>query len=664
MKQKSAVIDRQTVTIGDERNLLELIRKSGIELPTFCYHTEISIYGACRMCMVEVEGRGVLPACSIVPEDGMIVHTGTKQIRDMRKMIIELTLASHDHSCTTCQKSGDCRLQSIARQLGVKKVRFKQIHRVEPVDLTNPAIARDTGKCILCGDCVRTCSEIQSVGALDFAYRGADARVVTCFNKDMGDVECVSCGQCIKVCPVGALTINSQISKVWDAIYDSKKIAVVQIAPAVRVAIGEEFGFKPGTITIGQVVSALKRMGFEKVFDTCFGADFTVVEEGREFLKRKKAGEKLPLFTSCCPAWVKFAEQYYPDLLENLSTCRSPQAMFASLWKDKLTREMKIPREDLVLVSVMPCTAKKFEAKREELGVNGNPDVDIVITTEELATMIRESGIDFENLEPGAFDMPYGFKTGAGVIFGSSGGVAEAVLRFAADTLCKGSSRDFTEIRYNNGLTTAEVDIGGDTLRLAVVSGLANARALIDKVRKKEEHFDIIEVMACRGGCVNGGGQPVTNLSSAVTERAKGLYNDDRMLHLHISSENPYLQQIYNDDLTEERAHELLHTTFCNRRRILEDDFVLSNAAGEKALSISVCFGTSCFLRGSQELYTQLTNYIRENGLDDKTEFKANFCGEHCKKGPYVVINGKGIEHCTLGLAVEEIQEAVTAAAR
>ena len=657
MKNQTVIIDRMTVPVEGERNLLELCRKAGIELPTFCYHSEISVYGACRMCMVEVEGRGVVPACSTKAEDGMIISTNTQQIRNMRKMTIELMLASHDQNCTTCPKSGDCKLQTISKQLGVTDVRFKQMNRVESVDFSSDAILRDPSKCILCGDCVRVCDEIQSVGALGFAYRGAKAQVGTCFNKGIGDIECVGCGQCVKVCPVGALTPKYQISEVWNAIHDKSKTVVVQVAPAVRVAMGEYFGKDPGSLSIGRIITALRRMGFDKVYDTCFGADLTVIEEGKEFLARKEKGENLPLFTSCCPAWVKFAEQYYPDFLTNLSTCRSPQQMFGSLCKDQLTKELNIPREDLVVVSIMPCTAKKFEANRDEFKVDGNPDVDFVITSKELALMVQESGIDFANLELGSFDMPFGFSTGASVIFGSSGGVSEAVLRFAAETLEKGSAQEFKQLRGKDGIKTSEITIGSEMLRLAVVSGLANARSLIDRIRSGEEHYDLIEVMACCGGCVNGGGQPEAD-SAAVQKRAKGLYDNDKMLQFHVSSENPYLQQIYVETLKDhKKSHELLHTEYENRRRITQEDFMLGQSSGKKALSLEICFGTSCFLRGAQALCKDVMSYLRESGLEESTDFKASFCGKQCKKGPVLNVNGKSLEHCTLDMAKAEIEK-------
>ncbi len=497
------------------------------------------------------------------------------------------------------------------------------------------------------------------MGVLDFAGRGAEARVVTCFNKPLGTVECVNCGQCVKVCPVGALMPKYNINEVWNAIHDPEKVVVAQVAPAVRVALGEYFGHKPGEITMGQITSALRLMGFNYVYDTAFAADLTVIEEGNEFLGRLADNGNIPQFTSCCPAWVKFAEQYYPDMLPHLSSCRSPQQMFGSLAKDSLTRDLKIPREKLVVVSIMPCTAKKFEAARPEFKVDGNNDVDFVITTKELSLMIKESGVDFARLEPGSFDMPFGFKTGAGVIFGSSGGVSEAVLRYAAGKLDH-ASQDFRQLRGNDGTKITEVEIGGKRLKLAVVSGLANTRRLIDKIRSGEEHYDLVEVMACCGGCVNGGGQPESDHNNhAVAERAKGLYADDKMMQLHNSSDNPVLQKLYDGPLTPEKAHHLLHTRYENRNRISQEDIVLTSPGGEKRVALKICFGTSCFLRGAQDLYKSLMEHIREKGLEDEIEFTASFCGKSCKKGPVLEINGSVIEHCTFDKAVAELDAAL-----
>lgn len=657
MKKAYITVDGIHVPIEGEKNLLEVIRKANIELPTFCYHSEISVYGACRMCMVDIEGRGLQPSCSTSAADGMVVKTNTKEIRNLRKMIVELMLAHHDQNCTTCPKSGECRLQEIAQQLGVSKVRFKQIHDFAPLDDSSDAIVRDPSKCVLCGDCVRVCNEIQSVGVLDFAQRGFSSTVVASFDKPFGTVECVNCGQCIKVCPVGALSPKSQIDGVWEAIHDPKKKVVVQIAPAVRVSLGEYFGYKPGAATSGQIITALRMLGFDQIYDTAFAADLTVLQEGDEFLERYLKDQNLPQFTSCCPAWVKFAEQYYPDMLPNLSTCKSPQQMFGSLCKDQLTKILDIEREDLVVVSIMPCTAKKYEAKRPEFFEGDNPDVDFVLTTKELSLMIKEQGIEFEKLEPGSYDMPFGFKTGAGVIFGNSGGVSEAVLRYAAAKLNHGKMLDVRELRGPESTRVAEISIGDVSLRLGIVSGLANARRLIDKVRSGEEHFDLIEVMACCGGCINGGGQPTSSDQEHLSKRAKGLQDQDKMLQFHSSQENPYLQELMREDLTEEKAHELLHTFYQNRKRITLDDIMIRRPEQEAELSIKICLGTSCFLRGAQTLYSQLTDYITQNGLDEVTEISASFCNELCQKGPVVTINGKILEHCTFERAVQELKK-------
>ncbi len=657
MNNFNITIDNLEVPYEGEKNLLEVIRKANIDLPTFCYHSDISVYGACRMCMVEVDGKNTVPACSTPVTEGMVVKTNTKQLRNMRKMIVELMLASHDQQCTTCAKSTDCKLQQISKQLGVEKVRFKQKVDFEPVDATSDAIIRDPSKCVLCGDCVRVCKEIQSVGVLDFANRGADSKIVACFNKGMGEIECVNCGQCVKACPVGALTIKSQVDRVWDAIHDESKTVIVQIAPAIRVAMGETFGFQSGTTTTGQIISALRMIGVDKVFDTSFGADFTVIEEGNEFIERYQKGAQLPQFTSCCPAWVKFTEQYYPDLLTNLSSCKSPQQMFGSLSKEILSKELGISREDMVVVSIMPCTAKKSEANRKEFIKDGNPDVDYVLSTQEAALMVKESGINFSQLQPGSFDMHFGFKTGDGVIFGTSGGVSEAVLRYAAAKLSNDTEAEFTQFRGGEGVKIAKVKVGDITRKMAVVSGLANARQLIDKVRAGEVQFDLIQVMACPGACVNGGGQPINANRNSIKDRSKGLYDNDKMLQLHCSNENPYLQKMYAQDLNEHNIHDLLHTSYINRKRIEHEDVMLSDEAGDKPININICLGTSCYVRGAQGLYNQLMAYLKDNNLMEQTAISASFCTEKCERGPVLKVNDTVLEHCTIEKAIEKINQ-------
>lgn len=634
-------IDGVKTPINGCKNLLEVIRASGIELPTFCYHSELSVYGACRMCISEVEGRGIQPTCSTPPEDGMVVHTHTEPVMRIRRMALELLLANHHGNCQTCEKNTNCRLQELAQKLGVKNVRFEETNDVMPIDDSNQSLVRDPNKCILCGDCVRMCKEVQGIGVLDFTGRGSGVKVSPAFGKDLKDVECVYCGQCASVCPTGALTIKSQVDEVWKAINDKTKTVVVQIAPAVRAAVATEFGIPGGEHAMGKTVTALRRIGFDKVYDTSFTADLTTVEEATEFLGRVAEGKNLPQFTSCCPAWVKYVEQFYPDYLSNLSSCKSPQQMFGSLAKQYVADHEGAKREDVYVVSIMPCTAKKFEARRPEFSVDNDPDVNAVLSTQELIKMINEAGIRLADLPPDSMDLPFGFKTGAGIIFGASGGVAEAVLRMAAAGENPGGHiPEFREVRGLQGVKEVAVNIGGTELHLAVLSGLANAKDVLEKLRAGEVSYDIIEVMACRGGCIGGGGQPLPNDMAAREERKNIIYDCDAIQPLHNAADNPYVKECYSTLLQKPNssvAHKLLHTGYRSRRRILGEDLELSETAREK-VPVSVCIGTNCYLKGSYDTLRTLINKAREAELADKFEFKATFCFEKCKASPNVQV--------------------------
>ncbi len=644
MTQKM-IIDGRTVEFTDQKNVLEVVRKAGIELPTFCYHSELSVYGACRMCVVEIDNMGIVGSCSTPPRDGMVVRTNTPRLRSIRRMALELLLANHDRECTTCSKSNACKLQELANRFGIANIRFGDRDKNLPLDLTSPSIVRDPNKCILCGDCVRVCKEVQGIGVLDFAYRGADAQVIPAFNKGLAEVECVNCGQCAAVCPTGALTVKNETELAFAALNDPNKVVIAQIAPAVRVAVGEMFGLKPGEVSLGKLVAALKMMGFDKVFDTSFTADLTVMEETHEFIERLQKSERLPQFTSCCPAWVKYVEQFHPELLENLSTCRSPQGMFGSIVKKHLAKEMHIDPERVFFISIMPCTAKKFEAKRPELATDGHPDVDLVLTTQEIGSMIKEAGIDFASLDVEALDMPFGFTSGAGVIFGASGGVAEATLRAAADLLTGDDVHniDFYEVRGLEGLKQAQVEMEGKVINIAVVSGLNNAKKVISKIQKGEVDYDLIEVMACPGGCIGGAGQPVPTDTSVREKRIKGIYKSEKLQQLRKAQQNPLVEKLYTSWLEKPNsrmAHENLHTHYQSRRRISGQNISLDETNAQK-LYVGVCVGTCCYLHGSYDLLHKLREILTAYNLQDKVNLQATFCFENCANAPSIKIGDK-----------------------
>lgn len=559
-------INNRRVTFTNEKNVLSVIRKSGIDLPTFCYHSELSTYGACRMCVVEDDRGRIFASCSEVPRDGMVIYTNTLRLQHHRKMIIELLLAAHCRDCTTCAKNGVCTLQKLSRQLGITNVRFENNKKQLPRDLSSDCVVRDPNKCILCGDCVRTCDEIQGLGILDFAFRGSKMQVTPAFNKDLAQTDCVGCGQCRAVCPTGAISIKQDVEPVWAVLADKDTRVVAQIAPAVRVAVGDKFGIKKGENTLGRLVAALRRIGFDEVYDTNFGADLTVMEESKELVERLESGENLPLFTSCCPAWVKFCENRYPEFRKNLSSCKSPQEMFGALLKEEARENEKKAAEEgktirkTVVVSIMPCTAKKAEIKRPEHFTEGVQDVDYVLTTTEITRMIQEAGIDLAQVQPEALDMPFGLSSGAGAIFGVTGGVTEAVLRRLIN-----SSRaqdleqiSFTGIRGVDGIKEATVRLGERDVKIAVVNGLHCAEDLLEKMKAGQAYYDFVEVMACKRGCIAGGGQPVPIGPRTKKARLEGIYKIDSMAQIKLSNENPIIHEVY-EGILKGKERKLLH---------------------------------------------------------------------------------------------------------
>lgn len=574
MDKVTVTIDGITLEVPSNYTVLQACREAGIDIPTLCYAEVINEIGSCRLCVVEVDGVRNLPASCIYPvQNGMNIRTNTPRVREARRVNLELILSNHDRSCLTCIRNTKCELQDLAERFGITDIEFQGENVNYPLDDASPAIVRNPNKCVLCRRCIAECQEVQNVFAIGAVNRGFDTLVSAPFYVSLNDSPCISCGQCITACPTGALYEKDHIQRVYRALADKRKHVVVQTAPAVRVALGEEFGMPVGSIVTGKMVAALRRLGFEVVFDTDFGADLTIMEEGSELIERLKYGGKLPMITSCSPGWINFCEKYYPDFMENLSTCKSPHMMLGALIKTYYAEKMGWNPEDVYVVSVMPCTAKKVEIERPENMHDGLQDVDAVLTTRELARMIKEAGIDFVNLPDEEFDQPLGMSTGAAVIFGATGGVMEAALRTVSE-IVEGKPLDkidFEEVRGLEGVREATVTVDGLDLKLAIVNGTGNARKLLDKIRSGETEYHFIEIMGCPGGCITGGGQPIhhpNEMAEVRKLRAAAIYQADKNLPLRKSHENPAIKQIYEEYLGHplgEKSHHLLHTHYSSK---------------------------------------------------------------------------------------------------
>ncbi len=568
-------IDGLPVEVEEGSTLMEAAKKLDIHIPTLCFHPDQDVKANCRICLVELEGNKLLvPACSYPAENGMSIRTHSPKVRRARRNILELILARHAQDCLHCDRSGTCELQAVAEEMHFVKIpRYPYVARSDESDNSSPSIVRNAAKCINCGRCEYACNQVQTVHALSKVGRGFEVQFRPAYGRTLAESICVNCGQCVQACPTGALTIRDDTQVVWHAFAVPEKLVVAQVAPAVRITLAEALGEPPGSISTGRMVSAMKRVGFHKVFDTDFTADLTIMEEGTELLGRIKSGGVLPMVTSCCPAWIKFCETFYPDLLPNLSTCKSPQQMFGALLKTYYAEKTGKKPEDILSVSVMPCTAKKFEETRPELGRNGMRDVDAVVTAQELARMIRSAGIRFDTLPDTPFDAPFGLGTGAGEIFGSTGGVMEAALRTVYEVVTGKplENLDIKAVRGLEGVKEASVEMNGMSVKVAVTNGLSNARKIMDLVRAGKADYHFIEIMACPGGCIGGGGNPIKN-NAKMKPRLDAVYRLDRELPLRKSHENPAVKALYEEYLGEpngHRSHALLHTGYVNRSGLL-----------------------------------------------------------------------------------------------
>lgn len=573
MSTVTLTIDGRPVQAEAGSSILQAAQQAGVHIPTLCYHPDLTVRAVCRICVVEVKNaRTLQAACSYPVNEGLVVTTNSPRIRAARKVNLELLLSNHPFDCPTCVRNQNCELRALANEYNITQVRFQGERKEHLIDSSSYSVVRDPNKCILCRRCVDVCNSVQAVGAIGPVHRGFDTVIAPAYDAELAEVACAMCGQCINHCPVGALYEKDAISDVWEALADPTKHVAVQVAPAVRVALGEEFGMEPGQIVTGKLAAALRRLGFDVVFDTNFSADLTIMEEGYELIDRIQNGGVLPQITSCSPGWIKYIEHFYPDLLPNLSTCKSPQQMMGALIKSYYAEKSGVDPANIVSVSVMPCTAKKFECERPEMTDSGFKDVDHVLTTRELAKMIREAGIEFNALPDEGFDSPLGAGTGAAVIFGTTGGVMEAALRTAYEVLTGKELKklDFEAVRGMEGIKQATVAVGDLPVKVAVAHGLSNAKALMEKVKAGEADYHFIEIMCCPGGCIGGGGQPVPTNSEIRKKRAEAIYREDRGLPLRKSHENPEVQEVYREFLVKplgEKSHHLLHTHYTPRPR-------------------------------------------------------------------------------------------------